>query len=109
MQNIIGEIYISYETEELEQEIERFSNSYEIRLGKSTKMLEKFEEMKKMLPLLKEYNTIKEQEISKTKEKNEMEKICKNSCQTLGFLSNYYKNLRKKINELSIVPVPGNK
>lgn len=99
--DLISDIYISYETEELEQEIERFSNSYEIRMGKSSKMLEKFEEMKRTLPLLKEYNSLKDQEISKTKEKNENEKIVKSSMQTLGFLSNYYKNLRKKISELS--------
>lgn len=97
------EEYASYETEELEQEIERFANSWEIRTGKSKKMMEMFEEKKKALPLLKEFNTIKEQEVLKTKEKNEMEKICKNSCQTLGFLSNYYKNLRKKIDNLSCV------
>lgn len=99
--DLISDIYISYETDELEQEIERFSNSYEIRMGKSSKMLEKFEEMKRTLPLLKEYNSLKDQEISKTKEKNENEKIVKSSMQTLGFLSNYYKNLRKKISELS--------
>jgi hypothetical protein len=109
LQNLISEIYISYETEELEQEIERFSNSYEIRLGKSSKMLEKFEEMKRTLPLLKEFNSLKDQEVSKTKEKNENEKIVKSSLQTLGFLSNYYKNLRKKINELSNNIVPFSK
>lgn len=103
--DLISDIYISYETDELEQEIERFSNSYEIRMGKSSKMLEKFEEMKRTLPLLKEYNMLKDQEISKIKEKNENEKIVKSSMQTLGFLSNYYKNLRKKISELSSNPI----
>lgn len=101
LNNIIGDIYITYETEELEQEIERFSNSYEIRSGKSAKMIEKFEFMKKILPSVKEYNQIKEQEINKTKEKNEMEKINKSSLQTLGFLTNYYRNIRKKINDLT--------
>jgi hypothetical protein len=100
LESILGE-YISYENEELEQEIERFANSYEIRSGKSTQMIQMFEKKKRVLPFLKEYNSIKEQEISKNKEKIEMEKICKNSLQTLGFLSNYYKNLRKKINDLS--------
>lgn len=99
LEGILGEIYITYETEELTKEINQFANSWEIRSGKSKKMLEKFEEMKRMLPIVKEFNQIKEQESNKLNEKKECEKILKGSNQTLGFLSNYYKNLRNKIND----------
>jgi hypothetical protein len=97
---ILGEIYVTYETEELRVEIERFSNSYEIRSGKSTKMLEKFEQMKQIFPFVKEHNTIKENETQKINEKKELEKILKGSNQTLGFLNNYYKNLKSKVNDM---------
>lgn len=100
--SILGDIYISYETEELEREIEQFSRSYEIKSGKSSKMLQKFEEMKKMLVYVKEYNNIVERESSKSKEYEELSKFIKNSNQTLEILSNYYKNLKKRIGDMAI-------
>jgi hypothetical protein len=99
---ILGEQYITYETDELAQDIERFSQSYEIKSGKSTKMLEKFEEMKKMFEYVKEYNQIKENETNKTHEVKEIKNILKTSLQTLENLKNYYKNIKNKINSLSV-------
>jgi hypothetical protein len=45
-----------------------------------------------------ENTKIKEKEIPKLNEKKELEKIIKSTNQTLIFLSNYYKNIKKKIN-----------
>ena len=43
---------------------------------------------------------VKENESQKSTEKKELERILKSSNQTLVFLSNYYKNIKKKISEL---------
>jgi hypothetical protein len=102
LENILGDQYITYETEELAMEIERFSQSYEIKSGKSSKMLEKFEEMKRMFDSVKEYNLIKEQESNKTQEIKEIKNIIKTSLQTLENLKNYYKNLKVKITNLIV-------
>ena len=39
---VLGDLYLNYEYEELKQEIERYENSYEIKAGKSSRMLERF-------------------------------------------------------------------
>ena len=56
--------------------------------------------MKKMLPYVSEMGKVKENESQKSTEKKELERILKSSNQTLVFLSNYYKNIKKKISEL---------
>ena len=96
---LLQDEYLNYEVDELTQDIERFANSWEIKNGKSKKMIEKLQEMKVKLPLVQEFNSIKEQEQTKLNEKKELKKIIQGSTQTLGFLSNYYKNLKKKIHE----------
>lgn len=100
LENILGDLYVNYEEDELKLDINRFENSYEVKSGKCTKTLEKLEEMKKMLPLVSEMGKIKESESQKSTEKKELERIIKSSNQTLMFLSNYYKNIKRKINEL---------
>jgi len=91
--------YLDYDVEELIQDIERFSNSWEIRNGKSKKMIEKLAEMKLKLPLVQEYNDVKDQIATKSCEKRELQKVVKGNLQTLGCLSKYYKNMKEKINE----------
>ena len=100
LENILGDLYVNYEEDELKLDINRFENSYEVKSGKCTKTLEKLEEMKKMLPFVGEMGKIKESESQKSTEKKELERIIKSSNQTLIFLSNYYKNIKRKINEL---------
>ena len=99
LENTLGDMYVGYDVEELKQEMASLSQSYEIRNKKSQMMMKKLEEMEAMLPVLIEYNNAKQQDISKNEEKKEIEKICKGSNQTLGFLSNYYKNLKLKLME----------
>ena len=99
LEKILGEIYIFYDEEGLKEDIKRFENSNEVKSGKFSKTLEQLETMKKMLPYVSEYGKIKESKTKKYNEKNELEKIVKSSGQTLVFLSNYYKNIKKKINE----------
>ena len=99
LENTLGDMYLGYDIEELKQEISSLSQSYEIKNKKSQMMIKKLEEMEAMLPILVDYNNAKQQEILKIEEKKEIEKICKGSNQTLGFLSNYYKNLKIKIME----------
>ena len=43
---LLQDEYLNYDEDELAQDIERFSNSWEIKNGKSKKMIEKYEEMK---------------------------------------------------------------
>ena len=92
----LTDIYVHYDHTELKKDIERFENSVEIKNKLNNRMIEKLEEMKRLLPVVKEYNTLKEQDEIKTNEKAEILKICKGSIQTLNLLSNYYKNLKKK-------------
>lgn len=99
LEMILGDMYVGYDIDELKQEIASLSQSYEIKNKKSQMMIKKLEEMEGMLPILIEYSNAKQQEISKSEEKKEIEKICKGSNQTLGFLSNYYKNLKLKLIE----------
>jgi len=99
LENALGDMYVGYDIDELKQEIASLSQSYEIRNKKSQMMMKKLEEMEAKLPFLIEYNSSKQQGISKNEEKREIEKICKGSNQTLGFLSNYYKNLKLKLME----------
>jgi len=99
LENILGDLYVNYDIEELKQEIASLSQSYEIRNKKSQMMIKKLQEMETMLPLLIELNNAKQQETAKIEEKKEIEKICKGSNQTLGCLSNYYKNLKLKLSE----------
>jgi hypothetical protein len=99
LENVLGDLYVGYDIDELKQEIDSLSQSYEIRNKKSQMMMKKLDEMEAKLPVLIEYNSSKQQEISKNEEKREIEKICKGSNQTLGFLSNYYKNLKLKLME----------
>lgn len=96
LKNLLTDIYVHYEYAELKKDIERFENSAEIKNKLNPRMVEKCEEMKRMLPLVKEYNNLKELEEVKTNEKAEIIKICKGSIQTLNLLSNYYKTLKKK-------------
>ena len=42
---------------------------------------------------------LKKMKIQKQNEKKELERIIKSSNQTLIFLSNYYKNIKRKMNE----------
>lgn len=98
LEKTLGEFYVNYDEEELKGDIDRFENSYEVKKGLCKKTLEKLSEMKQMLPYVIENVKLKESEISKVNEKKELEKILKGSNQTLIFLSNYYKNLKKKIN-----------
>jgi hypothetical protein len=95
----LGEIYIFYDEEELKEDIKRFENSNEVKSGKFSKTLEQLETMKKMLPLVSEYSNIKAKKNKLTNERKECEKIIKNSSQTIAHLNNYYKNIKKKINE----------
>ena len=99
LEKILGEIYQFYDEEGLKDDIKRFENSNEVKSGKFSKTLEQLETMKKMLPYVIEYGKIKENRTKKHNEKKELEKIVKSSGQTLVFLSNYYKNIKKKINE----------
>lgn len=98
IEKTLGEFYINYDEEELKGDIDRFENSYEVKKGLCKKTLEKLNEMKQMLPFVIENGKLKESEVSKVNEKKELEKILKGSNQTLIFLSNYYKNLKKKMN-----------
>ena len=98
LNNILGDLYVNYDEDELKEDISRFEKSHEVKSGKKTKTAEKLEEMKKMLPYVFENTKIKEKEIPKLNEKKELEKIIKSTNQTLIFLSNYYKNIKKKIN-----------
>ena len=102
LEKTLGDIYLSYETEELEKEIDQFANSKEIKNGKSIKMIQKFEEMKKMLNYVKEYNIIKNQDMVKKRECEELIKFSKSSIQTFEILTNYYKNLKNRINDLAV-------
>ena len=99
LEKILGEIYCFYDEEGLKEDIQRFENSNEVKSGKFSKTLEQLETMKKMLPYVSEYGKIKENKTKKYNEKKELEKIVKSSGQTLVFLNNYYKNIKKKINE----------
>ena len=95
----LGEIYCFYDEEELKEDIKRFENSNEVKSGKFSKTLEQLETMKKMLPLVSEYGKIKDKNNKIINEKKELIKIIKNSSQTIATLNNYYKNIKKKINE----------
>lgn len=95
----LGEIYCFYDEEELKEDIKRFENSNEVKSGKFSKTLEQLETMKKMLPLVSEYGKIKDKKNKIINEMKELEKIIKNSGQTISILNNYYKNIKKKINE----------
>ena len=95
----LGEIYCFYDEEELKEDIKRFENSNEVKSGKFTKTLEQLETMKKMLPLVSEYGKIKDKNNKILNERKELKKIIKNSSQTIATLNNYYKNIKKKINE----------
>jgi hypothetical protein len=99
LEKILGEIYCFYDEEGLKEDIKRFENSNEVKSGKFSKTLEQLETMKKMLPYVSEYGKVKDSKTKKYNEKKELEKIVKSSGQTLVFLSNYYKNIKKKINE----------
>ena len=99
LEKILGDLYSSYDEEGLKDDIKRFENSYEIKSGKFSKTLQQLEEMKKMLPYVIEYDKIKESKNKKYNEKKEMERFVKGTNQTLIFLNNYYKNIKKKINE----------
>ena len=61
--------------------------------------MEQLETMKKMLPFVSEYGKVKDKKHKILSEKKELEKIIKNSGQTISILNNYYKNIKKKINE----------
>ena len=100
LENILGDLYVNYEEDELKTDINRFETSYEIKSGKCSKTKEKLEEMKKMITYVSEMGKVKENESQKSTEKKELERILKSSNQTLVFLSNYYKNIKKKISEL---------
>ena len=95
----LGEIYIFYDEEELKEDIKRFENSNEVKSGKFSKTLEQLETMKKMLPLVSEYGKVKDKKNRIINEIKELGKIIKNSGQTISILNNYYKNIKKKINE----------
>lgn len=99
LEKILGEIYIFYDEEELKEDIKRFENSNEVKSGKFSKTLEQLETMKKMLPFVSEYGKVKDKKHKILSEKKELEKIIKNSGQTISILNNYYKNIKKKINE----------
>ena len=95
----LGEIYIFYDEEELKEDIKRFENSNEVKSGKFSKTLEQLETMKKMLPFVSEYGKAKDKKNRIINEIKELGKIIKNSGQTISILNNYYKNIKKKINE----------
>jgi len=95
----LGDFYVNYDVEELKQEINSISQSYEVKNIKSQTMIKKLHEMEIILPILIDFNNSKQLEINKNEEKREIEKICKSSNQTLIFLSNYYKNLKMKLME----------
>jgi len=95
----LGELYCFYDEEELKEDIKRFENSNEVKSGKFSKTLEQLETMKKMLPLVSEFGKVKEKRTKILSEKKELGKIIKNSGQTIVTLNNYYKNIKKKINE----------
>ena len=95
----LGEIYIFYDEEELKEDIKRFENSNEVKSGKFSKTLEQLETMKKMLPFVSEYGKAKDKKNRMVNEIKELRKIIKNSGQTISILNNYYKNIKKKINE----------
>ena len=99
LEKTLGEIYSFYDEEGLKEDIKRFENSNEVKSGKFSKTLEQLETMKKMLPFVIEYGKVKDNRTKKHNEKKELEKIVKSSGQTLVFLSNYYKNIKRKINE----------
>ena len=99
IKKILGEIYCFYDEDGLKEDIKRFENSNEVKSGKFSKTLEQLETMKKMLPYVSEYGKLKNSITKALNEKKELEKIVKSSGQTLVFLSNYYKNIKKKINE----------
>jgi len=99
LEKTLGEIYSFYDEEGLREDIKRFENSNEVKSGKFSKTLEQLETMKKMLPFVIEFGKVKDNRTKKHNEKKELEKIVKSSGQTLVFLSNYYKNIKKKINE----------
>ena len=99
LEQILGDLYINYDEEDLKNDIQRFEKSHEVKSGKQSKTLDKLLEMKKMLPYVIENGKIKENEIQKQNEKKELERINKSSNQTLIFLSNYYKNIKRKMND----------
>ena len=99
LEKILGELYCFYDEEELKEDIKRFENSNEVKSGKFSKTLEQLETMKKMLPFVSEYGKVKDKKNKILSEKKELGKIIKNSGQTIVTLNNYYKNIKKKINE----------
>ena len=99
IENNLGDMYVNYEIDELKDEINSISQSYEVRNNISKMMVNKLKEMESKLPLVIEFNNLKQQETTKKAEKKEIEKILKGSNQTLISLTNYYKNLKLKLNE----------
>ena len=100
LEQILGDLYINYDEEDLKNDIQRFENSHEVKSGKPSKTLDKLNEMKKMLPYVIENGKIKDNENNKINEKKELERVIKSSNQTLIFLSNYYKNIKRKMIEM---------
>ena len=98
---ILGMLYCNYDEEDLKEDIKRFEKSYEVTSGKNKKTIEQLACMKKMLPFVAENGKYKELLSKKINEKNDLEAIIKGSNQSLFFLSNFYKNIKKKIEKIN--------
>ena len=94
MEKNLSEEFISYEYNELLEDVQRFENSNEIKHGKSSRMKEKFERMKEVLAFKNLEKEIKQKE----SEKEESIKYIKGTNITLKHLHNYYKNIKIKSN-----------
>lgn len=93
----LGDLFSNYEYNELEMDIERLSKSNDIRAGLSNRMSQRLEEMKMMLPIVKEKGELKQSIRSKLQQKINSERINQNINVTLHSLISYLKNIKRKI------------
>lgn len=90
----LGDLYCYYDYRELRMEIEKLENSYEIKQSKSKKAIEKLEEMKLKLPLVKEQNHIKYTLDLKSLELENAENNLASTFSNLKGVVKFYKSLK---------------
>ena len=90
----LGDMYISYDYVELKEDIYRLENSYEVKTAKKDKIIQKLEEMKGKLLLVKLQNQLKFTIANKKIEKNSIEKNIHSTNSNLNSIVSYYKSLK---------------
>lgn len=86
----LGDLYCYYNYKELKEDISRME-IYELKGNKNPKIVEKYEEMKQKLPIVKEQSKLKYYYESKLNEKDTLEKFLSNTKSTLRSLICFYK------------------